>query len=261
MKTVWAVLVLAAWGTSAAAWGEETLQIFPLKHIPATEVAKAASQLFGRDAIMTVEPLTNRLIFRGTPELMAQVHTLVTQLDQAPTSIVVELTIATLQTGETPLDWARSGEELQARLAGLEKEQKLHNVERVKLLTLENQPATMQRGGSRPYVQSTGQAFGGARGQTRSVTYEQVGTVVQVTAATRSSGAVTLEVTVERSEAEPGTPLADEEQSVAAPLRSVLELSTSVHVPDGKTILIAGSDKDGRQLIVLLRASLAKPEE
>jgi type II secretory pathway component GspD/PulD (secretin) len=149
------------------------------------------------------------------------------------------------------------GEKALASIAELEAAGELAAVFRVRLATVDLQPAMIQVGERRPVATGQMVPFGGRRGGEggaapalmRSYSTEQVGTLISGTPLVQPDGAVLVELNVEQTRLLPPPPTAEGEDAAAVPHRVATMMSKStIRLPDGAPVLLGGaSSTDGAE--------------
>ncbi len=110
------------------------------------------------------------------------------------------------------------------------------------LLVLDQQPGQFQFGLQQATITGTAQT---AFGQTNSIQYQNVGTIVKLTPRVGPDDAVTLEIEVNHSHlgrSEEGTPIAvsKEGETIRTPVIASISTQTRLRVPDGQTVVVSG---------------------
>ncbi len=133
-----------------------------------------------------------------------------------------------------------------AQIAELEKQGKLGSVQRLKLVALENTEARLQLGESSPLV--TGRTLrggpgGGFPGQ-ESITYIDLGTMLNITAKVEADGKVIAAIQLTRTSLAPTKAAEKVEGQEHPPLvvqrRLTSMVSTTARIGEGETAVIAG---------------------
>ncbi|MFZ5833416.1 MAG: hypothetical protein ACOY3P_25290 [Planctomycetota bacterium] len=172
------------------------------------------------------------------------------QLDERPAMVEIEVEIGELIDGDTAAEpeaeqpRRRGRGEAAAdggqRIAG---EQPIRSLGKFRLVTLSNQSAFLQVGGRVPRVTGVGQS---SRGVTRSVTIENIGTIVNVTPAVSRDGLVTMEFEIEDSRLGPtdeGAVIAElpEQEPLRTSPIETFQLKTTLQIKSGESVLVGGS--------------------
>lgn len=180
------------------------------------------------------------------------------------TSKMVEIEVRIVETSgdqdDDRLDPAVATEEAMARVRELEKQGKLDVVNRIRLTTLDLQPAFVQVGERRPIVAARNISAGRA---TYSYNYENVGTILRVTP--RIAGTdVVMELDIEKSRLDDARPVADDQDdddSLIPPRIVVAMCQTTIRVAPGQTVIAGGmqsqSDDGNATFLVLATARIA----
>ena len=159
------------------------------------------------------------------------------------------------------LGFATATEEAMARVRELEKQGKVDVVNRIRLTTLDEQPAFVQVGERRPVVNSRRIAAGQP---VESFHYENVGTILGVTP--RIAGTdVVMELDIEKSRLDDARPAAgdqDENDSFVPPRIVVAMCQTTIRVAPGQTVIAGGmrslADEESSTFLVLATARVAE---
>jgi type II secretory pathway component GspD/PulD (secretin) len=148
------------------------------------------------------------------------------------------------------------------RVAEMEKQGKLTIVHRLRLATVDGQAALIQLGERRPRITASN-AFGGGRGMTNSVSFENVGTMVNIIPHVHGEDAVTMKLTVEKSgpRLRADSPvIADSPvgEKVRAESIGTLSIQTVVRLASDKTAVVAGLTNADERYLVLVTAKVTK---
>jgi type II secretory pathway component GspD/PulD (secretin) len=152
--------------------------------------------------------------------------------------------------------------EVAKRLAEMEKQGQLNVVHRMRLATVDGQTALAQLGERRPRVTGS-TAFGGGRGMANSVSFESVGTLVNILPHVQGDDAVTMKLIVEKSgpRLRADSPViadAPGGEKVRAESTGTLTLQTVVRLASGKTAVVAGLTNADERYLVLVTAKVTK---
>ena len=249
--------------------------VYRLGALPVVDVARTLEQVFraegkvvlkavsAQQIVIVPEATGNSLIVSGPPEAVEEVGRLIKDLDHPAAMVRLEVVIARSPTGPSaaatsPPSTANKtdaatkttpakkfgGEQLQV----VPKPDELEVLVRGQVTTLDSQPAFLQMGQRVPRVTGT---TAGPTGTTSSVSLENVGFIVGLTPRVSPDGAVTMELDVEESHlgsAEEGAPLATPKDGppIRSPNVETLMSQTTVRIPDGRTITLAGIERQGQ---------------
>ena len=196
------------------------------------------------------------ILISGAPAVVPDVVKLLEQLDRKPRTIEVEITIA-----EVPAN--KDGTE--PNPADILKDALGKTVgqgQRIKLVAVEGQPVTSVTGGNKPYVSGTTRPGGFGKGDgvvQKSITYQQVGTTVKLTAHVGSDDGVALDLDLKDSRMKP--PEAGDESGAATFENATL--STKLSVPAGKAVVAQTVRVEGKMgatlSVVIVTARVVEP--
>jgi len=241
----------------AAAVGERETVIYAARGVPVSELAQSLQALAAQDDVLIVsEPLTNHLILSGAPGSVQALAAVLEQIDRLPRQIEVRLLLVDVRDADvTFADGAF--EDYMAQLNTLQADGAATIVNRVRLTTLENQPAQVQIGATKP---TTSGAVLGPNGR-RNNTYIMSDEGTQIEAVPRASGdgTIVMELRVEQTRiADAAQPSGDDATDITPSSRSTAVLSTTVSVQNGETVTLTDmAEKDGdssRNLVVIVTA-------
>jgi type II secretory pathway component GspD/PulD (secretin) len=238
-----------------------------LKSVPAVDAAAALTQFLrpeGRivqgtaagNVVIVPDAVSNSLLIGGPPESVQEAVRLLEQLDRPAAMVVLEVLIAEAPVAEPPKPEAKSAAP-GGGLRLLGKPERMEVVSRVRLATLDQQKASVQV--SRKEATVTGTSVT-PMGQTNQVTYQHVGTKVEITPRVTIDGQVMVQLEVEHSHqasAEEGTPIAvtKDGKTVRAPNMETVTAKTAIHVSDGQTAVLGGHarrPKPDKELLILV---------
>ncbi|MBC8875480.1 MAG: hypothetical protein H8E44_39140 [Planctomycetes bacterium] len=181
-------------------------------------------------------------------------------------SKMVEIEVLIVETtagaqDDDQLGSATAMEEAVARVRELEKQGKVDVVNRIRLTTLDEQPAFVQVGERRPVVTARNVTGGRA---VNSYNYENVGTILGVTP--RIAGTdVVMELDIEKSRLDDARPAAgdqDDDDSFVPPRIVVAMCQTTIRVAPGQTVSAGGmrsqTDDGNATFLVLATARVAE---
>ena len=268
---------------------EHARVVFRLKNLPAAQVNNILTKLFlaegqlrpsgeatakepPRNIIIVPDPVTNCLIVSGTPDAVEEVQKLVAQLDRRPGQVMLEMEIGEVPAGATKEAeaGAKPGAAPSAeggRFGLIEKPAHMENIGRLRLTTLDNQPAFAELGGRIPRVTATTVT---STGQASNVTLTDVGLIFKVTPRiSLDGGMVTMLVNAVNSQLGPeseGTPIftGKDGEVVRTPTINNTEVYTTVQVPDGQTVVLGSLGrfgKSGKELVIIVTPHILRPEE
>ena len=200
-------------------------------------------KLFKDEVDILAAPTGNAVLVGGRQGSVDEALKMIEFLDRAPRSVEVEITIAELPkkdgTELTPAELAKAADLVKA--AG---------GQRITLIGVEGQPVTSTTGGNKPVV--TGMAGGGfnpgdgGRGgggpMRRTISYQSVGTTVQMIARIGEKDSILLDLTVQDAKVRPPEAADD---TGATSLDSV-SLATKLNIPAGKTVVARTVRTDGK---------------
>ncbi len=159
--------------------------------------------------------------------------------------------------------------EVTARLGLLQKQGRVAGLRRIQLSALDNQPASVQIGETKPMV--AGMNVNRAGGATNVIQYRDVGTFLKVTPRTSgrpaADGPIMLDLDLQDSRLrtpDDGVPLgAGEKGAVTAPEFVRSTLTTKLSVPSGQAIVAKGIKVDEKsqkgQSLVIVAARVVEP--
>lgn len=175
---------------------------------------------------------------------------------------IVETTAGSQQ--DKQLGFAGSTDETLARVRELERQGKLDVVNRIRLATLDQQPAFVQVGERRPVVtawHSTGRPSDSRA--VNSMTYQNVGTILGVTPRIAGSDVI-MELDIEKSRLDDTRSAGarqDDDTAFVPPRIVTANCQTTIRVAGGKTVIVGGmqtqSDDDTSAFLVLATARIA----
>ncbi len=246
--------------------------IMRLKHIPAQDAAttltkwmELESGVTGRSTATVVPVLiTNRLMVTGEPSHLEQIETILRQLDQAPPQIQIKALLVHVSLPEDAADVDKLGSfkgDMDEIVGQLKEKGDVRVLAESELLAGDNQPAFVLVGNRVPRVTGTTNT---GRGRTKSVNFENVGTILGVTARVADDERISLEVDVERSQLGPkneGALLsADDDDEPRVQRIETLTVQTTATLRSGETAVLGGlvyQDERGRgQVVVLIQPTI-----
>jgi len=260
--------------------------VYHLKAVPAAELARTIGELLRGEqrlprsdsqaakvvtagsVVIVPETIGNHLLVSGPPAAVEEVQRLLDELDRPMGLVLLEMSI-----GERPMDDTRpvaqspkpeskpSSATGPAQFRLVEKPPQMNVVGRVRLTTLDNQPAFVQLGSRVPRI--TGTSKVSTAGRVNSISMENVGLILGVTPRITPDREVVMEIDAEQSQLAPeqeGVPISvTENQMIRAPRIDNMTAQTTVRVPDGQTIVLASvarQDKPGKELLIVVTAHI-----
>lgn len=141
----------------------------------------------------------------------------------------------------------------------LEKEGKLQQAKRIAMTVVDGQPATLQVGGRIPRVVGSVSGFGG-RATQNTVSFENMGTLVRITASARNEG-IRAEVVFERTAPSRDTsgPVIGEQaegEKIRAETIETTSISTTVLLNNGETVVVSATSEGEKCQVLLLTIKL-----
>jgi type II secretory pathway component GspD/PulD (secretin) len=290
--------VLIALGlASPAAPSQETDQLPTSKPVTAGPVARQVYAVRGGAARDLTAALTahfqaepsfravpdaggNCLLLSGPKAALDDAVAVLRAIDRPARTIHLEVLLVALASDDPKaldgVDLSGATRDVMAKVRTLQQTGVIANVQAVQLTTLERQVARSKTGESRPYVTGVvglgGGGFGprGAGGgpgggpTSRSISYKEVGTSVQVTPEIGADGLVSLDLRVEDAHmraAEGGVAVGTDDKGTALPATEFVSstLETRLKVRSGHVVLAQGTktgSKSGQvQTVVLVSAT------
>ena len=184
--------------------------------------------------------------------------------DVKPATRMVEIELLIAETSQVAasengeLSLSATAEKMRARLLELEQQGKLDSLARVRLASLENSAASIQVGQTTAVV--TGRAMRGPGLVSESVSHQQTGMMVSVTACCRDDRQIAAELSFEHSRLVPKQPAeadAKDANTVLPPLIATSTLKTTVLIPDGQTVVVGGmgAETGGQKSLLVILAT------
>jgi type II secretory pathway component GspD/PulD (secretin) len=215
--------------------------------------------------------VNNSFVISGPPAAVEEVRGLLDKLDQPMGLILLEMEI-----GEAPVGAASStasstpaGKSPGAAVEPFRLLQRPANMEttgRVRLITMDNQPAFAQMGARVPRVKDV--SGSPTSGQKSSISLENVGLILGVTPRISPDGTVVMEIDAEQSQAGPeneGVPISVAgDKVIRSPRIDVTTVQTTVTIPNGQTIILASvarQSKAGKELVIIVTPHILGLEE
>ena len=251
-----------------------TRMVLRLSNVPAVNLSNTINTLLRAEGqasqgslpnvVIVSDTVSNSLVVGGPIEAVDVVRKLVAELDHAARMILLEVVI-----GDVPPAKSESGTsgDIQSskadegrRQAGTARPEDIrHEMEiliQAQLTTLDNQPAYLQVGRREPRIMSANVT---PQGRTNSFTVENVGTIVTFTPRVGIDGKVALQLDIEDSRLGPmeeGLVIfaPSEGEAVRSPYMDSLKVQTTLHIPDGQTVVVSGMarQKAGKQRVILV---------
>ncbi len=135
-----------------------------------------------------------------------------------------------------------SSESVSMLLRALKEDRRINVLSRPQIMTLDNQPASIQVGERVPTV--TGTETNDSGGLTNSVDFQDVGLIIGVTPRISPDGLVVMEIDAEKSEVGPeaeGIPISvSEGVTIRSPRIKTITATTTVSALDGQTVVLGG---------------------
>ena len=185
---------------------------------------------------------SNSLVVSATADEAQVITALAEKLDRPRRMVTVEVVIAEAKTDDAESIAAveSAGDDVARKIAALEKSEQLKIIARVRLTTLDNQPAFLQIGERVPTIRDV---RGGQAEPVTRLEYQNAGLIVGLTPRIDSEGRVTMEIDVEKSElgpAEEGVPLEilGSGKVVRVPRVRATTVQTTISAKDGQTVLL-----------------------
>jgi hypothetical protein len=217
--------------------------IYAVQHGDAAAMANVVGKLFKGEVDVLAAPTGNAILVGGRPAAVDEALKMIESLDRAPRSVEVEITLAELP--------KKDGAELTpAELAKAADLAKAGGGQRITLVAVEGQPVTSTTGGNKPVVSGmAGGGFnpadggrGGGGPVRRMISYQSVGTTVQMTARIGEKDAILLDLTVQDSKVRPP----DAADDTGATSIDNVSLATRLNIPAGKTVVARTVRTDGK---------------
>ena len=244
------------------------------------------------------DPGSNCLLLSGPKAALDDALAVLREIDRPARTIHLEVLLVELASGDAKaldgVELSGATREVTAKIRSLQQKGVIASVKTVQLTTLERQMAHARVSENRPFVAGvtvSGGGFGGRGGgggpgggfggrgggpgdgmTTRSITYRDVGTNVQVVPDVRADGVVLLRLEVEDSHmraAEGGVAVGTDEKGTAVPANEVVisTLETTLRLHPGHMVLAKGTKTSSKssqaQTVILVAASTdeASPKE
>ena len=245
--------------------------MYAARYLPATDLAKAMSAFFQdvpHEALsVSAEPITNRLLISGQRDRVAEVLSFLDALDRQPEMLAIDIWIVELKqpaADANALSFSGPLEKILPQLVELQKAEKLAIANHIQLGGASNQPMSVQQGERRPFVRGSQITAGGRQS---SVTFENVGTVVGVTARVTPNGEIVAQFDVNKS-----FPAPQEQAAVAPGVARVEErrpessltitCQTTTTIRDGHATTLSGisSNSSSPEVRIVAAARIVDPD-
>jgi type II secretory pathway component GspD/PulD (secretin) len=258
-------------------------QVYVLRGGAANDLANALTLHFQAEPSFraVADAASNSLLLSGPKAALDDALAVLRQIDRPARTIHLEVFVVAFASADArALDGVElSGDtsDVTAKIRELQQKGVIGNVKTIQLTALEGQTARSQVRESRPFVTGVagfgGGGFGGRGGgggpgggvTTRSITYRDVGTSVQMKPDVGADGLVSLDLRVEDSHmraAEGGAAIGTDDKGTALPATEVVSstLETRLKVRPGQMVLaqgtMAGSKSGQAQTVILVTASI-----
>jgi len=262
--------------------------VYRLKNKPAMDTEQVLKQLFrlegglpksaaisakgsaGSSVAMATDTISNCIVISGPPEAVEEVRTLVEKLDQPAGMLLLEVEIGVAPVGEPkPVEGPNPKEKSPVATAEPfrlpRRPEKMETTGRVRMVTLDNQPALVQMGSRVPRV--TGVSTSSTGGQMKSTSLDNVGLIVMVTPRINADGVV-MQIDVEQSQLgseNEGIPIsAAGDKVVRSPRIDATTLQMTVTIPNAQTMIlgsVAQKGKSDKELVVIVTPHILGLEE
>lgn len=242
-----------------ATGGERETVIYAARGVPVSDLVQSLQVLAAPDGVTIVgEPVTNHIILSGAPEAVQSLAAVLEQIDRLPRRIEVRLLLVDVR--DADVSFADGAfEDYAAQLKKLQADGAATIVNRVRLTTLENQPAQVQIGATKPIV--SGAVLGPNGRRSNNYVMNDEGTLVEAVPRAAGDGTIVMELRVEQTRIEDAEqPSGDDATDITPSSRSTAVLSTTVSVPNGETVTLTDmAEQDGdssRNLVVIVSARI-----
>ncbi len=262
--------------------------VYRLKNCPVTQVDREVTQLFrleggfhkaaasvkgaaGPNVAIVPCIVENSLLISGAPEAVEEVRGLLEKLDQPAAMLMLEVEIGLAPVGEakpaeSPKSKAKSRAAANEPFRLPQRPEKMETTGRVRLVTLDNQPALVRMGSRVPRV--TGTSLSSVGGETRSTTLDNVGLLVGITPRIDPDGAVVMQIDVEQDQLGPeneGIPISAAGGNVLrSPRIDGASVQTTVRIANGQPLVLGSITQKGKadkELVIIVTPHSIRPEE
>jgi type II secretory pathway component GspD/PulD (secretin) len=252
---------------------------YVVKHGDAKELANVLGKHFKGDAEVQVLPDSpgNCLLISAAPNVFEEVVKLLEQLDKRPQSVAVEVLVAEVaprkdEDGKparrdlNEKEFAGLSKDVQDKLEAMKKDGRLSNLKRIELTAVENQPAKVQVGESKPTVAAV--TVTGTGRVARSIVYRNTGTQAEVTAKVGAENTVSLDLSIQDSRlhvADDAPVIGKDEDGTPVRVTEVVlsTLKTRLSIPSGQAVAAEGVKTDSKagptQILVVVSARVLEP--
>ena len=251
-------------------------QVYAIRGGEAKDLANALTLHFQAEPSFRAVPDagSNRLLLSGPKAALDDALAVLREIDRPARAIHLEVLLVALASGDAKaldgVELSGATRDVTAKVRELQQRGVIASVKVLQLTALERQVARSQVSESRPFVTGVvgfgGRGGGGPGGgpTTRSITYKDVGTSVQVKPEVGADGLVSLDLRVEDSHlraAEGGVAVGTDDKGTAVPATEVVIsiLETRLKVRPGHMVLAqgtkAGSKSGQAQTVILVTAS------
>jgi type II secretory pathway component GspD/PulD (secretin) len=250
--------------------------VYVVKHGDAKDLASILGKHFKGEAEVQVLPdsPSNCLLISAAPNAFAEVVKLLAQLDRRPQLVSVELLIAAVmpkkgQDGKpvgNELDdkeFDGSGKEVLEKIETLRKNGLIDSLKRIQLTAVENQPASVLVGETKPVV--SGVTTRGTGLVSRSITYRNTGTTAQLTARVTAENTVAMALDVSDARLhvpEDGIELGKDETGASIRATEIITatLKTKLNVRSEQAVAAQGVKTDSKsgqaQTLIIVAARI-----
>jgi type II secretory pathway component GspD/PulD (secretin) len=240
------------------------------------ELARTLGKHFMGDAEVQVLPdsPSNCLLISAAPNVFAEVVKLLEQLDKRPRSVSVEVLIAGVASkregdGKGPpkeldeKEFTGSGKEVLNKLEALKKSGTLSSLMRIQLSAVENQPASVVIGESKPTVAAVTTTGTGLK--SRSIVYRNVGTQAKVAVRVEAENTVAMDLDIQAARLnvpEDGIEIGKDENGVPIRASEVINamLKTKLSLRSGQAVAVQGVKTDSKsgkeQTLIVVTANV-----
>jgi len=246
-------------------------QVVPLNSVPAVDLANSLGQLLraeaeafprraGQNVSIVAEPAGNSLVLGGPADAIEEVKRLVAQLDRPAPMVALDVVLANAPRAEAaaaPEPRDKPAPAAAAPLRVVARPATMEVLANARLTVLGGTAAQLQLMLREATITGT---MISPSGQTNNLTYQNVGTIVQITPRVGPDGVVRMDIRVESSGLGPreeGVVIAapkEGEPTRAAAIETLIAQAT-VSIPAGQTIVLAEGTpkpKSPKQRLVLV---------
>jgi type II secretory pathway component GspD/PulD (secretin) len=253
-------------------------QVYAVRGGSAKDLASVLTAHFQAEPSFRAIPdvASNNLLLSGPKAALADALAVLREIDRSARTIRLEVLLVALASGDAK---AREGvalsgpaREVKAKVRELLQKGVIARVKTVQLTALEGHVARSQVHENRPFVTGVvgfaGRGAGPDRGSvSRSITYKDVGTSVQVTPEVGMDGLVSLDLRVEDSQmrsAEGGVAVGTDDKGSAVPATEfvISTLETRLRVRPGQMVVAEGTKAESKsgqaRTVILVTASIGE---